>query len=224
MSSQLQMAAFKRAETGKGVARELRRQSKVPAVIYGDKKAPVLVSLDDKTINLTYLKGHIFTSLCTLDVEGEKHLVLAKDVQLDPVSDRVVHVDFLRVSPKTIVKVMVPVHVTGREENKAMKAGGVLVLPHHELELACPATDIPEEITVDVTNLEMGHSIKLHDVKLPKGTKSTSHHADDLLVVSIHEPTVRLADEQADAATAAAASAASTAATAAAPAKAADKK
>lgn len=207
MSTQLQLSAEKRAGAGKGTARALRRESKVPAVIYGDNKAPVLISLDDKTLNLTYLKGHMFTSLCTLDVAGEKHMVLTKAVQLDPVTDRVVHADFMRVTPKTIVKVMVPVQFANRETCKGMKTGGYLAIAHHEVELACPATDIPEFITVDVADLEIGDAVKLSDVKLPKGVKAAAQDASEVQIVVVHAPLVQAAEEAAPAAAAPAAAA-----------------
>src|SRR5262245_20494073 len=105
-----------RDRAGKGVARELRRQNKVPAVIYGDNKEPVKISLDAKEINMEYNKGHMLTSLCDLDVDGGKHQVLARDVQLHPVTDRVEHVDFLRVNAKTKIAVMVPVHFINEQD------------------------------------------------------------------------------------------------------------
>lgn len=188
MSKNVQMAANIREGSGKGAARTLRRENRIPAVIYGDNKAPVMISLEEKPITLEYLKGHLFTSLCDLTVDKTKHLVLVRDVQLDPVTDRIVHADFLRVTPKTSVRINVPVHVTGQDASAALKAGGVLTIIHHEVELMCPATDIPEEVTVSVADLKIGESVKLSELNLPKGTKYSTAEPDAMTILTITAP------------------------------------
>ena len=169
----IKLSAAQREKAGKGVARALRRENRVPAVIYGDGKEPVSISLTAKDVNLEYRKGHMFTSLTDLDVGGAKHLVLARDVQLDPVNDFVLHVDFLRVTPKTKIAVKVPVHFINEEECPAISAGGVLNIVRHEVELFCAATDIPESIEADLKGLEIGDAVKISDIKLPQGAKPT---------------------------------------------------
>ncbi len=171
MSKQYAVKAEKRERAGKGIARTLRREGRLPGVIYGDNKAPVLVAFDANDIQKEWVKGHMFTSLCELNVGGEKTLVLARDVQLHPVSDRVEHVDFLRVSPKTTLHVSVPVHFTNHENSPGLKEKGVLTIAQHSLEMVCLATEIPEAIVVDLAPFKMNDTITLADVKLPKGVK-----------------------------------------------------
>ena len=107
---------------GKGVARQLRRENKVPGVIYGDGKDPIVISLPVKETHLEYNKGHMFTALCNLDVGGTSHLVLARDIQLHPVKDTVQHIDFLRVTPRTKLHVQVPLHVVGEDKAPGLTA------------------------------------------------------------------------------------------------------
>lgn len=184
----IQMTAAKREGSGKGTARAVRRENRIPAVIYGDNKAPVLISIETKPITLEYMKGHLFTALCDMDVAGEKHMVITRDLQLDPVTDKIVHVDFLRVTNKTVVRVEVPVHFTGQENSLAMKDGATLTVIHHEIELLCAANSIPDEITIDVSGQPMGHAFKLSDVKLPEGTKPAAHDPESVTIATIHAP------------------------------------
>lgn len=173
MSKNYAMTAKKRDRAGKGIARSLRREGKLPAVVYGDNKDPVLLTLSSKDVNLEYQKGHMYTTLCDLNVDGEKMLVLARDVQLHPVSDFAEHVDFLRVTPKTKLKVNVPVHFTNYEESEAGKAKGVLNIVRHEVELMCSATHIPEYVEVDLTPFAIGDSVKISNAVLTEGATPT---------------------------------------------------
>jgi large subunit ribosomal protein L25 len=173
MSNHIKMTAALRDRAGKGNARATRRTGKVPAVIYGDSKAPVLISIDNLPIVKALHSGNLFTHLCDLEVEGQKHLVLARDVQLHPVKDTPIHVDFLRVSEKTMITVEVPLHMIGDEKSPGARAGGVLTLTHHTLEVSCRADNIPEGINVDVSTLDLGGSIKVEDLKLPANVKAT---------------------------------------------------
>jgi large subunit ribosomal protein L25 len=165
------LSAEKRERAGKGVARALRRENNIPGVIYGDHKEAVTIQLPVKEVTLEHQKGHLFTELCDLQVDGKKELVLVRDVQIDPVSDRILHVDFLRVSPKTMIHVNVPVHFLNQETSIGLKAGGTLNVVKHEVELICQATNIPEFIEVDLATAEIGDALKIHNVKLPSGTK-----------------------------------------------------
>ena len=169
MSKNFALKAEKRERAGKGVARALRREDKIPGVVYGDHKEPVMISMPAKEVGLEYNKGHMFTTLCDLDVSGDKHLVLARDIQLHPVTDRVLHVDFLRVSPKTKLNVMVPVHFINEEECPGIKEKGILNVVRHEVELTCAATTIPEAIEVDLTPFEIGDAIKISAASMPQG-------------------------------------------------------
>lgn len=192
-SKRFALAAQKRERAGKGIARQLRRENRVPAVVYGDNKAPVLISLPEKETRLEYHKGHIFTNLCEIDVEGDKVLALVRDVQLHPVTDKIESVDFLRVGPKTKTTVQVPVHFVNYETSPAGKSGGVLNVAYHEVPLRCVVTEIPETIEIDMGKANIGDAIHLSEITLPKGAEATSK--DDIAIATIVEPKVYTEEE-----------------------------
>lgn len=165
----ISFSAAKREGVGKGVARALRRENKIPAVIYGDGKAPVSITLNARDANVEYNKGHIFTKLSDIDVDGEKFQTVARDVQLDPVMDTVLHIDFLRVTPKTKIAVNVPVQVINEDAAPYTNEGGILSITRHEIEVSCKATNIPDYIEIDLTPYNVGDAIKSSDVKWPEG-------------------------------------------------------
>lgn len=171
MSKNYALKADARDRAGKGAARSLRREGKIPAVIYGDKKEPVKISLSQNETNVEYNKGHMMTTLCELDMAGGKHLVLARDVQLHPVTDIVEHVDFLRVTPKTKIAVNVPVHFIHEDRSPGLKERGILNVVRYDIELLCAATAIPDMIEVDLSGTEQGDAVKISNVSLPAGTK-----------------------------------------------------
>lgn len=206
MSKKYALAAQKRDRAGKGVARALRRENKVPGVIYGDSKEPVMISMEANPVRLEYLKGHMNTNLCELKVDNETILTLARDVQLNPVTDRVEHIDFMRVTPKTKLHVKVPVHFINQETSPGMKAKGVLNVVEHEIDLVCLANDIPEAIEVDLGNLNIGGHIHINDITLPKGAKAKNDR--NFAIASIVEPTVYIEPAPAEGAAAAAPAAA----------------
>lgn len=189
MSKKYTLAAQKRDRAGKGVARALRRENRVPAVIYGDNKAPILISLEENPLRLEHMKGHMTTNLCELKVGNENVLTLVRDIQLHAVTDKIEHVDFMRVSPKTTIHVKVPVHFINQDVCPGLKAKGVLNVVEHEVELICKASDIPEAIEVDLSKVEIGGDVKISDVKLPSGAKPKIHDRD-FPIASIVEPTV----------------------------------
>lgn len=216
-TNRIQLSADKRERAGKGVARALRREDKIPAVIYGDNKPPVTISLPEKEITLEYRKGHLFTSLTDIDVSGEKYLVLARDVQIHPLTDRLEHADFLRVSPKTRIAVEVPLDFINQETCAGLKAGGVLNIVRHEVEFLCAATDIPESIEVDLSGYDIGDAIKISAIKLPSGVTPTIKDRDFTLA-TIAAPRALVEETPAAAAAEGAEGAAAPAAGAAAPA------
>jgi large subunit ribosomal protein L25 len=171
MSKNYALTADARDRAGKGVARALRRENKTPAVIYGDNKPPVTIALGSNDINVTYNKGGIYTTLCDLTVGKDKHLVLARDVQLHPVTDVVQHVDFLRVTAKTKIAVEVPVHLINEDKCPGLEEKGVLNMVRYDVELICTATSIPDFIEVNMEGKEIGDSIHISDATLPEGTK-----------------------------------------------------
>lgn len=202
MSKHYTLTATKRERAGKGVARALRREDLIPAVIYGDHKEPVMISMPVKEVSIRYFQGGIKTHICELTVDGKKETVLARDVQLNPVTDRVEHVDFMRVGPKTKLVVDVPVHFVGQEASPGMKAKGILNIVHHNLELRCAAGDIPESLEIDISAADLGDALKLSAIKLPKGAEIMGHKGEDITVATIVAPTVKAADAAADAAAA----------------------
>ena len=178
MSKNYALKADDRDVTGKGAARSLRREGKTPAVIYGDKKEPVKIALDSNDINVEYYKGHLFTTLCDLEVGNDKHLVLARDVQLHPVTDVVEHVDFLRVTAKTKIVVDIPVHFINEDKSPGMQEKGTLNVVRYTIEMRCAATHIPEQIEVDLEGKDHGDSVNVSDATLPEGTRPVSDDRD----------------------------------------------
>jgi large subunit ribosomal protein L25 len=166
-----ELKAEARERVGKGSAREVRRNGKVPAVIYGDKQPPLAIALSYKEIFLKIHAGGFLTTVATIDVDGQKIQVLPKDYQLDPVRDFPVHVDFLRIGKDTEVNVDVPVHFINEEKSPGLKRGGVLNIVRHSVEFHCRANAIPEFITIDLTGAEIGDSIHISSVKLPEGVR-----------------------------------------------------
>jgi large subunit ribosomal protein L25 len=173
MSETRELKAEVRDGLGKGAARAVRRQGKIPAVIYGDKKPPIPITLDAKELTMRLHAGGFLTHVLNLDVAGEQIRVIPKDFQLDPVKDTPVHVDFLRVSQGTLLTVDIPVHFQNHEAAPGIKRGGALNIVRHTVELLVPADNIPEEIVVDLTGLEIGDSIHISHVTLPAGAKPT---------------------------------------------------
>lgn len=211
------LAAKVRESVGKGTARAVRRENQVPAVIYGDKKAPITISLDANLLARYVNKAGFFTHLFDIEIEGKKHRVLPRDAQFDPVSDRALHVDFLRVSSSTKVRVQIPVHFTDQDKSPGLKRGGTLNIVHHELEVLCSPGQIPEAFTISLDGYQIGAAVHLSAIKLPAGVSLTTHEKDFTIATVAAPSAVR--SEAAEAATAApAAAAAAPAAGAAAPA------
>jgi len=163
---------------GRGGARETRRQGRVPAVLYGGEKAPVAISIDKKTIIQALKSGKFISHTVTLEHKGERQLVFAQDIQFHPVSDEPTHLDLYRVEPGQIIRVAVPVHVTGQGVSPGIKRGGAMNIVRHEVWLYAPADAIPEHLEADVSNLEIGDSLKISAIQLPEGTRSTIEGRD----------------------------------------------
>ncbi|MBK9585211.1 MAG: 50S ribosomal protein L25/general stress protein Ctc [Alphaproteobacteria bacterium] len=178
MSRKYALKAAKRERAGKGVARTLRREGRVPAVVYGDGKEPVKISLSTNEATIEYRKGHMFTNICDLNLDGQDHLVLVRDVQQHPVTDFIEHIDFLRVTPKTKIAVKVPVHFINHEDSPGIFQKGVLNVVRHEVELMCSAMDIPESIDVNLAGKELGDAVKISDAVLPTGVKPVITNRD----------------------------------------------
>jgi len=195
MSDVLTLSAETRERAGKGASRAHRREGRVPAVIYGEKQAPISIHVEEKALVKMLSTGHFMNSVIMIDAGGAPTRTLPKDVQFHPVSDRPLHVDFLRIGEHASVHVNVPVHFTDEEASPGIKRGGVLNVVIHDLELICDAAEIPEEISVSLAGLEVGDTIHISSVKLPKGAKPAA--LDDLTIATIVAPSALKSTEDA---------------------------
>ena len=173
MSEQLTLSAETRERAGKGASRAMRREGRVPAVVYGDRQDPLMVHLEEKALIKALSTGHFMNTVVMIDVAGKPNRTLPKDVQFHPVTDRPLHVDFLRIGEHSQVTVGVPIRFVNEDGSRGLTRGGVLNAVRHELELICDAAEIPDEIEIDLGGLDIGDSIHISNVTLPKGTKST---------------------------------------------------
>ena len=163
------IAASKRERAGKGSSRAARRQGYTPAVIYGGNEPPEMINVNANDLWLKYLKGSFTNTLFKIEVDGKTEQVLPRDVQLHPVTDWILHVDFFRVGADTRISIDVPVHFDNMEQSPGIKRGGVLNVVRHEVELWCPAGAIPERLDVDLAGLDIGDGVHINDIALPEG-------------------------------------------------------
>jgi large subunit ribosomal protein L25 len=188
MAANKTLAATTRTGTGKGAARSVRRENRVPAVIYGGGEAAQPISLDYKTINQLIYAGHFLTTIFDIDLgDGKVERVIPRDYQLDVVRDTPLHVDFLRLKPGSTLRINVPVHVVGAEVSPGVKIGGTLNVVLHTIELRVPADNIPEAITADVSAMGVNESLHISAIKLPEGCKPIIQDRD-FTVVTIAPP------------------------------------
>ena len=173
MSEIYELRAEVRERVGKGAARAVRRQDRIPAVIYGDKKPPIPISLPQREMTQRLHAGGFLTHIATIDVDGEKIRVIPRDYQLDPVRDHLVHVDFLRVGEGARLTLEIPVHFINEHASPGIKRGGALNIVRHTIELRVPVDAIPEAIEVDLTGLDIGDSLHISAVTLPEGVTPT---------------------------------------------------
>ncbi len=197
MSEVLDLVAEVRERAGKGASRAIRREGRVPAVIYGDKQEPIAIHLEEKVIMKMLNTGHFFNSVVMLDVAGKKIRTLPKDVQFHPVSDRPLHADFLRIGEHSKVTVNVPVHFIDEELSPGIKRGGVLNIVIHDLGLICDAAEIPDEVAISLKGLEVGENIHLSQITLPKGATAVDH--TDITIATIVAPSALKSSEGGDA-------------------------
>ena len=189
MAAIKQLAVVARSGTGKGAARSVRREGRVPGVIYGGGEKPEPVSVDFRELNKLVYAGQFLTTIFELEIGDRKERVLPRDFQLDVVTDKPVHVDFLRLRPGSRVRIAVPVHVVNREASPGVKKGGAVNLVMHSIELLAPADAIPEAVTVDLTGLDFQDSVHVTAVKMPDGCRP-ANTSTDFTVVTIVPPTV----------------------------------
>ncbi len=192
------LAAEAKERAGKGAARAARRAGRVPAVIYGAKKDPIMISLDPLDVRREISGGGFFATLFDIEVNGGKERVLPRDLQLHPVSDQPLHIDFLRVSARTTVTVEVPCVFLNEEESPGLKRGGVLNVVRYEIELSCRADSIPAQIEIDLAGLDIGDGVHISNISLPEGVTPTITDRD-FTIATVAAPTV-VRDEEAEAA------------------------
>ena len=173
MSDVIALSARTRDRVGKGSARAARRAGLIPAVIYGDKKEPVSVTLNERALTRQLHQSGFFSTLIDLDIDGKKHRVLARDVQVHPVTDRPEHVDFLRISASSTITVEVPVEFVNEDKCPGLKVGGVLNIVRHDVEISCRPDQMPSSLILDLSGWNVGDSIHISAVTLPEGASPT---------------------------------------------------
>lgn len=196
MAEGFALKADVRERTGKGAARALRRDGLIPAVIYGNNQPPIAIAVPSKEVTKALYAGGFKTHVWSIDVGGQTVQALARDYQREPVKDRLIHVDFLRVSARSRVTVDVPVHFTDEDKSPGLKAGGVLNIVAHSVALDCAATAIPEHITMSLAGREIGDTIHGSDLVLPSGV--TFAHDTPATIATIVAPRVELEPKDED--------------------------
>jgi large subunit ribosomal protein L25 len=216
MSKVKQLSAKRRESAGKGAARAVRREGRVPAVVYGSGEAPLSISLDFATANRLIYAGHFLTTIFEIDVDGTKLRAIPRDYQLDPVKDQPMHIDFLRLGAGAKIRVEIPVHFANHEASPGLKRGGALNIVRHAVEMIVLADAIPEFLTADLAGLDINDSLHISAIKLPEGAKVTIDR--DFTVATITAPS-GFKEAESEVAAAGAAAAPAPAAAKAAPAK-----
>jgi len=227
-----ELAAQPRSGKGKGPAYQARSQGNVPAIIYGGESDPQMITVDARTLERHTGTGSFLTTPFMLDIEGKKERVLPRALQLDPVSDRPVHVDFMRLAKGATVRIEIPVRFKGQDTSPGLKRGGVLNIVRHDLEVYASAENIPELIEIDISKMDINESLHISAINLPEGVRPRIRERD-FTIASIVAPTSVIEEQRAAVAAAKAAESAAAApaegeaaapAAGAAPAKAPEKK
>ena len=173
-----EIKAQARARSGKGGARAVRREDRVPGVVYGDGGKPENISVNGRELNVIVGRGKFLSTVFDLDIDGKKARVIPRDIQLDPVKDWPIHVDFQRVGAGARIRVDVPVRFINEGLSPGLKRGGVLNIVRHEIEVTCPADAIPDYFEFNLEGLEIGRSVHISAIKLPEGVKPTIQNRD----------------------------------------------
>lgn len=196
MAEGFALKAAVRERTGKGAARALRRDGLIPAVIYGNNQPPIAIAVPWKEMTMALYAGGFKTHVWSIDVDGQTIQALARDYQREVVKDRLIHVDFLRVSPRSRVTVDVPVHFTDEHDSPGLRNGGVLTVVAHTIPVECSATAIPEHIEVSLKDRAIGDTIHSSSVPLPAGANFA--HDEDVIIATISAPRVEVEPETED--------------------------
>ncbi len=188
-----------RERTGKGGAREARRQGKIPGVLYGGELKPVAISLDRREVNKAMNSGKFLAHTLEINHKGEMQMVFAQDVQFHPVTDEPTHMDLYRVEANQQIRVNVPVRFTGDEVCPGIKKGGTLNVVRHDVELFAPANAIPEELVFDISTLDIGDTVKISAIELPADVAPTITDRD-FTIATIAGRIAKVEDDTAEAA------------------------
>ena len=195
MAENYDITAEKRERAGKGVARALRREGSVPAVLYGDKKEPIGLSVTGGQLKRLYNTGRAMNTLLNIDIDGQTHQAITRDIQFHPVNDEIIHADFLRLGKGAKISVEVQVNFLNEETCPGIKRGGVLNVVRYTVELDCPAISIPEQIEIDLSTVELGDSIHISSVALPDGVTPTIKDRD-FTIATIAAPAGMKGDDE----------------------------
>jgi large subunit ribosomal protein L25 len=189
MAETITIPAEARQNAGTGAARATRREGRVPGIIYGKEIEPVMVSIDPQSLRQQLAKTGFFSRVFEITLDGKTYQVLARDVQFDPVTDRAIHIDFMRFSSDTKLNIEVEMVFENEEECPGIKRGGVLNVVRRTIELICPADHIPQFLTADLTGLEIGDSVHISAVSLPEGVTPVVTDRD-FTIATIASPTL----------------------------------
>ena len=200
MSEILTLAAEARDGVGKGASRSLRRDGRVPAVIYGNKQEPTPIHVEEKALYRLLMTGHFMNSVVMIDLAGASVRTLPKDVAFDPVTDRPIHADFLRISEHATVTVNVPVRFVDEALSPGIKRGAVLNIVRHELELIVDAANIPDDVTVSLKGFDVGESIHISAVTLPEGARPAIDDRDFTIATIVAPSSLKSSEGEAEAA------------------------
>ena len=172
------LSAEARERAGKGAARAVRRQGRVPAIVYGDKQEPVNISLEPRELQRALAREGFFAHLVDIKIDGITHRTLPRDIQYHPVTDAPMHVDFMRVGAGAQVTVNVPVHFINQDKSPGLRRGGILNVVRHGIEMVCSVDNIPEHIVVDLEGLDIGDSVHIGAVAMPEGARPVIQERD----------------------------------------------
>ncbi len=198
MSEALTLPAETRERAGKGASRALRREGRIPAVIYGGKEEPTMIHVEQKELVKQLMTGHFMNSIVEIELNGKKVRALPKAVALNPVSDIPEHADFFRMVKGGKIEVEVPVVFIDEEESPGLKKGGVLNVVRHELELVCENDKIPGEIVISVKGKDVGDAIHISEVTLPAGSESAITDRDFTIATLVAPSALKKSEEEAD--------------------------
>ena len=196
MSDALTLPAETRDRAGKGASRALRREGRVPAVIYGGKEEATPIHVEQKLLVKQLMTGHFMNSIVMVEVGGDKVRTIPKDVAFDPVNDRPIHADFLRLAKDAKIQVNIPVVFVNEDDSPGLTKGGVLNVVRHELELVCEADKIPSEIGIDVGGLDVGDSVHISSLTLPEGSESAITDRDFTIATIVAPSALKSQDDE----------------------------